>query len=83
MKIQDYLAPLNLFLSHKDYFGLSLKPMPNLIMAVTLGSIPKLTETKSLSYGTLFYHYTVIDLKFYVKCVEYSPKIRWGYIITR
>ena len=45
MKIQNYLVPLNLFLSHKDYFGLIPKPMPNLIMAVTLGSILKLTET--------------------------------------
>ena len=35
MKLQNYLAKLNLFLSH-----LSLKPM-----AVTLGSILKLSET--------------------------------------
>ena len=52
--------------------------MPNLITDITLGTIPKLTETKN---GTFFYHYTVIDLKSYVKCIEYSPKIRWGYMI--
>ena len=61
MKIQNYLAPLNLFLSHKDYFRLSLKPMPNLILVVTLGSKQKLTNS---SYRTLFYHKTVIYLKF-------------------
>ena len=59
IKFQNYLSPQNLFLSPIDYFGLSPKPMPNLIMVETWGSIPKLTETKNLSYGTPFYYYTM------------------------